>query len=407
MKYAHLADLHLGSWRDDKMRELSTKAFLTAIDDCVQKQVDFILFAGDLFNTSLPNLDTLKIVTKKLKDLKDKNIPVYAIAGSHDFSPTGKTMIDVLENAGLLINVCKGSVNQESKQLHLGFTVDKKTGTKITGMLGKKGLLDKIYYQNLFLENLEQEQGYKIFMFHTTLSELKPKHLEKIESQPVSFLPKGFHYYAGGHIHHPTKVFQEGYGTLTYPGALFPNNFSELEKYSKGSYYLVTVENDEQRVELIPLEIIKHQPLILNCHRKTPEVISFEILNHFHELDVKESLITIRLKGTLDKGKVSDINFKEVFSQLYNKGAFFIMKNTAQLTSEEFEEIKISHSNPENIEDEIIKEHLQQIKLFDRDSELHLTKSLMRTLNTTKKEGETITDFNSRVEEEISKLLNL
>ncbi|MBT4111027.1 exonuclease SbcCD subunit D [Candidatus Woesearchaeota archaeon] len=407
MKYAHLADLHLGSWRDDKMRELSTKAFLTAIDDCVQKQVDFILFAGDLFNTSLPNLDTLKIVTKKLKDLKDKNIPVYAIAGSHDFSPTGKTMIDVLENAGLLINVCKGSVNQENKQLHLGFTVDPKTGTKITGMVGKKGLLDKIYYQNLFLENLEQEQGYKIFMFHTTLSELKPKHLEKIESQPVSFLPKNFHYYAGGHIHHPTKVHQEGYGTLTYPGALFPNNFSELEKYSKGSYFLVTVENDEQKVELVPLEIIKHNSLILNCHRKTPEVISFEILNHFHELDVKESLITIRLTGTLDKGKVSDINFKEVFSQLYSKGAFFIMKNTAQLTSEEFEEIKISHSNPENVEEEIIKEHLQQIKLFDRDSELHLTKSLMRVLNTTKKEGETVTDFQGRVKEEVSKLLNL
>ena len=100
-------------------------------------------------------------------------------------------------------------------------------------------------------------------------------------------------------------------------------------------------------------------------------------------------------------------NFKEVFSQLYSKGAFFIMKNTAQLTSEEFEEIKISHSNPENVEEEIIKEHLQQIKLFDRDSELHLTKSLMRVLNTTKKEGETVTDCQRRVKEEVSKLLNL
>ena len=175
MKYAHLADLHLGSWRDDKMRNLSTKAFLTAIDDCIKKEVDFILFAGDLFNTSLPNLDTLKIVTKKLKELQDKNIPVYAIAGSHDYSPTGKTMIDVLENAGLLINVCKGEVIEQ--KLNLRFTVDKKTNTKITGILGKKGLLDKVYYQNLELNNLEQEPGYKIFMFHTTISELKPKHL--------------------------------------------------------------------------------------------------------------------------------------------------------------------------------------------------------------------------------------
>jgi len=97
MKYAHLADLHLGSWRDDKMRDLSTKAFLKAIDLCFEQQVDFILFAGDLFNTSLPSLDTLKIVTQKLKEIRDKNIPLYVIPGSHDFSPSGKTMIDVLE----------------------------------------------------------------------------------------------------------------------------------------------------------------------------------------------------------------------------------------------------------------------------------------------------------------------
>ena len=102
MKYAHLADLHLGSWREPKMRDLSIKAFITAMDQCANQNVDFILFAGDIFNTSLPSLDTLKIVTKKLKELKDRNIPIYVIAGSHDFSPSGKTMVDVLENAGLL-----------------------------------------------------------------------------------------------------------------------------------------------------------------------------------------------------------------------------------------------------------------------------------------------------------------
>src|SRR3989344_6113931 len=132
-KYAHLADLHLGSWKEDKMRELSTKSFLTAIDRCISENVDFILFAGDIFNTSLPSIDTLKIVTKKLKELKDRDILVYTIAGSHYFSPSGKTMIDVLEHAGLLVNVCKGSVDPHTQQLHLRFTFDPKTKTKITG----------------------------------------------------------------------------------------------------------------------------------------------------------------------------------------------------------------------------------------------------------------------------------
>lgn len=409
--YAHLADLHLGSWRDQKMRDLSTKAFLTAVNQCIEKQVNFILFAGDLFNTSLPALDILKIVTKKLKELKDKNIPSYTIAGSHDFSPSGKTMIDVLENAGLLTNVCKGTVKEETNQLHLNFTVDQKTGAKITGILGRKGQLERSYYESLHTENLEQEEGYKIFMFHTTVSELKPKHLEKIESQPASFLPKGFNYYAGGHIHHPTKIELPDYGTLTYPGALFPNNFAEVERYSHGGYYVVSVKEDSvkdekmQHIEWRPLQIIKHQSLVLDCHRKSPETATLEILNHFQNQDLTNTILTLRLTGTLENGKITDINFKEIFHKLYEQGTYFIMKNTAKLNTEEFSEIKITQAAPEEIEEKVIKEHLQQIQLFDEETELQLTKSLLTTLNTSKKEGETVTDFNKRIVSDIDKLL--
>ena len=407
MKYAHLADLHLGSWREPKMRDLSTKAFLTAIDQCIQSEIDFILFAGDIFNTSLPSLDTLKIVTKKLKELKDKDIPLYVIAGSHDFSPSGKTMIDVLENAGLLKNVCRGKIHPETKELHLQFYTDLRTGVKLTGILGRKGQLDKTYYQNLHLENLEQESGYKIFMFHTTLSEMKPKHMDKIESQPASFLPKNCNYYAGGHIHHPTKIELESYGTLTYPGALFPNNFSEVEKYSHGGYYQISVENNTQVIEWIPVKVMNHHALTINCNHKSPEVITFEILNHFEKTNIQDTLITLRLNGVLAKGKASDIQFSQIFAELYSKGAYFIMKNTAGLQSEEFEEIKISASNPETMEEEIIAEHLQQTKLYDAETELSLTKNLLKALTTTKREGETATDFQERVTQEISKILNL
>ena len=404
--YAHMADLHLGSWRDQKMRDLSTKVFLTAIDQCLEKKVNFMLFSGDIFNTSLPSLDTLKIVTKKLKELQDKNIPLYVIAGSHDFSPSGKTMIDVLENAGLLKNVCKGTVDEQNK-LHLSFTVDAATGAKITGILGRKGLLDKAYYENLFLENLEQEKGYKIFMFHTAISELKPKHLETMEAQPVSFLPKNFQYYAGGHIHHPTQREIPGYGTITYPGALFPNNFAEIEKYSRGGYYLITVDHGEQQVIWQPVEVIQHRSLIFPCQHKSPEVVTFDIINSFHNQDLHDTLMTIRVTGSLSGGRITQINFKEIFEQLLAQGAYFIMKNTSQLHSEEFEEIQIAQSNPELIEEHTIREHLQQLKLFDSEQEFQLTNELLSCLNTAKREGETVTDFQKRVDSEVDRMLHL
>ena len=35
-----------------------------------------VLLAGDLFNTALPRVDALKFVTRELKRLQEKNIPV-------------------------------------------------------------------------------------------------------------------------------------------------------------------------------------------------------------------------------------------------------------------------------------------------------------------------------------------
>src|SRR3989344_1576048 len=186
MRYAHLSDLHIGSWRDERMRNVSVSVFLKAMEMCVAEKVDFILFAGDLFNTALPAIEALAIVASKLRELKEMGIPVYIIPGSHDFSMSGKTMLDVLENAGLVVNVCKGEV--VDKKLRLRFTSDVRTGARITGIIGKKGMLDRLFYEDLDRERLEREQGYKIFMFHTALAELRPTHLERMDAPPVSLL---------------------------------------------------------------------------------------------------------------------------------------------------------------------------------------------------------------------------
>ena len=125
MKFAHIADCHISAWRDPKLKELPMQTFEKAIDKCISEKVDFVLISGDLFNTSLPGIDYLKRTVKRLKELKNRDIPVYTIAGSHDFSPSGKTILDVLEEADLIKNVVKGSV--KDNKLILKFTKDEKT----------------------------------------------------------------------------------------------------------------------------------------------------------------------------------------------------------------------------------------------------------------------------------------
>ncbi len=394
-----MADCHIGGWRDPKLRDINTKAFSRAVEMCIEKKVDFILISGDLFNTSLPSIDGLKSVVMELRKLKDNSIPAYVIAGSHDFSPSGKTMLDVLEEAGLMVNVVKGSV--EGNSLKLRFTIDKKTGAKITGMLGKKGMLERKFYESLDTSNLEQEKGYKIFMFHTALTEFKPYDLKDIESSPLSLLPKGFDYYAGGHVHYVFEADEPHYGKIAFPGPLFPNNFRELEKLEKGGVYIVEDEN----VTWEPLQIYNTFHIKLDCNLKTPEEVNSELDRMISNKEFIETIVTIRLFGKLKSGKASDINLMDIFSKLYDKSAYFVMKNTNKLTSEEFEEVKVSALSADEIESSLIREHAGKIKFPFSEDEAKATRELMKVLDSEREEGERVYDFEERIKKDIDSLL--
>ena len=398
MKFAHISDVHIGSWRDPKLKEASTDAFVRAVDICIEKNVDFVLISGDLFNTSLPTVERLKIVVITLKKLKRNNIPVYIIAGSHDFSPSGKTMLDVLEKAELFKNVVKGDIADGT--LKLQFTIDEKTGAKITGMLGKKGMLDKKYYEKLDLQHLETEKGFKIFMYHTAITEFKPTDMELMDSVPLSLFPKHFTYYAGGHVHYIYEEEVKGYGKFVYPGALFPNNFKELEKFKHGGFYLY----EDEKTNYIPIELFKVLSFIINCNMKTPEETRQTILEHIKDENLHNTIITLRLKGTLLSGKIRDIGLKDIANELYEKGAYFVMKNTVKLTTKEFEEIKIDPETTDKIEQRIIQEHSGKISIEDmnHDKEIEITNKLLDLLNTEKKEGERTIDYEERIEKEFN-----
>jgi len=398
MKYVHIADCHLGSWREPKLREINKKAFISVIDFCIEKKIDFLLISGDLFNTALPPIESIKLAVQQLKKLKDNRIMVYAIAGSHDFSPSGKTILDVLESAGLIIDVSRGETIDG--KLKLKFTEDLKTGIKITGLIGKKGGLEKNYYYNLIRDNLENEKGYKIFLFHTAISELKTKELSEMESMPISLLPKGFNYYAGGHVHVIDKKQFENYQNIIYPGPIWPNSFSEIEKLRKGGFVYV----DNAKIEQMKIEPKQILSVNLNLDGKSPSEAEEAIINSIKE-EAEEAIITIRLEGCLRKGKITEINFKKIFEKLYSLGAYFVMKNTSKLKTKEFEQIQISENSVEQIESKLINEHSGQSKIFEKEKEKEMIKQLFIQLSAEKQEGEKNPDFEKRITLSSDKLI--
>lgn len=393
MKFAHIADVHIGGWREPELKELGIKALKEAIKKCVETHTAFILISGDLFNTALPSIELLRETAAILRKAKDHDISIYMIPGSHDFSPSGKTMLDVLEKTGLI-----ELVNKFDENGRLVFTEDK-TGVKITGLLGKKGGLEIKDYEELEKEHLEQEPGFKIWMFHTALTEFKPEDLEKMESMTVASLPKNFNYYAGGHVHY---IFQkkENNSLIMFPGALFPNNFKELEQFKHGGFYIV---DEKLNYEYIPVKLKEVVSYDFDANGKTPDEIKQEILNKVENYEGK--IITIRIEGLLKSGKPSDLDFKEIMSKL--ESAYYILKNTNKLTTKEFEELEVDTGNVEDIEHKIIQEHLGQIELMKKEDELRITEALMDALNKEKEEGEKNADFELRIIKDATKVLGI
>lgn len=427
MKFAHMADCHVGGWNDTKLRELSLRAFETAIKLCIAENVDFVLIAGDLFNTSLPGIESLKVAVENLKLLRDHKIQVYVIPGSHDYSPSGKTILDVLEKAELITNIFRFEDGQ------LKITTDEKTGARLMGIIGRRGGLEIGYYEALDKLAHSKTDGFKIFMFHSTLKELVPGTMDMIEHIELSNLPKGFNYYAGGHVHIIANKRFEGYGLISYPGPLFPNNFSELEELKNGGFYIVkSEENSEDKlegksekksenrsdshihlgkpaltVEYMPIALTNVLSFSLDCNAKMPEEINAELISLIEEKELINTIVTLRMFGELKSGRTTEIDYRSFIRACYDRGAYFVMKNTSKLTTKEFKEIKAADASIEKIEDMIIEENTGDITVegWSLEKQRQVIKSLMAALDKEKEEGETTTDFETRVREDAGKEL--
>ncbi len=401
VKFAHLADVHLGGWTEPRMAELNDKTFSRAIDMCIQEGVDFVIIAGDLFNTSFPGVERLKAAVEKFRLLQRQGIRLYYIAGSHDFSPSGKTMLDVIEKAGLGVNVARGTVTEQG-ELRLLFTQDLQTGAKITGIVGKKGMLDTQYYHVLDRASLEREPGFKIFCLHTALTELKPEGYEDMEAAPLSLLPKGFNYYAAGHVHVRQLKDVTEYGKIVYPGPLFPNNFKELES-GMGGFYLY----DNGEMQFKPVALAQVFSLAIDCRDKIPAQVLQEVHTALGTRDFTNTIVLLRFSGMLLSGKVNDIPFREIFRALYEeRHALHVIKNISQLSSREFESVTVLRGSIEQVEAALIREHTGQPQYRHIPEDVILA-GLMQVFESEKKEGETTANYEERMKQDVERILRL
>lgn len=387
MKFAHLADCHLGSWKEPKLQELNLKAFDIAIESCISEKVDFVLITGDLFDSALPSIDILKEAAAELKKLKDHRIQCYVIAGSHDYSVSGKTFLDVLEKAGLCENVERLNGNS--------LDAIEKENFIIAGISGKKSELEKDVIRKISVPKMDSRK-FKILALHTTIEENKTT--EFVEGIKISELPKGFDYYALGHIHKPFE-HKSNDSHVAYPGPLFPNNFAELEEISHGGFFIVNVDKNKTNIEREEIRLKDILSLEFSADGKNPFVLTSEIVNSLKKGKIDDKIVLMKINGTLKEGKTYEIDFDEIKKE--SERCFVMLRNISKLKSPETKiDVEIKAENIDEIENEIFK----NIKTDDFKS---IARQLFIAFDIEKLEGETLSTFEKRLMENIRRVIEI
>ena len=231
MKFAHLADTHLG-YRQFGLIEREKdfyEVFGKVIDKIIEENVDFVIHSGDLFETAKPSPMALLEFQKGLLKLKGAGIPVYAIAGNHDSVAR------------------RGSIPPQ--------VIFKKLGLKVISPINTNYMQDDIFIAGLPYYPASQSRVLK-----SKLAELSKKAADYDKSilvlhqgidkyfgyqyeLEIGDIPDNFSYYAMGHIH---KYICDdfGKGKLVYPGSSEIWKTDELEDYARNGKGFVVVDMD-------------------------------------------------------------------------------------------------------------------------------------------------------------------
>jgi len=399
-----MSDIHLGAFRDPIVRQLERQAFEDAAKKCIELHVDFLLISGDIFHVSIPDLTIVNETIRTLRLLQDAKIPVYAIYGSHDYTPNGTSIIDILDTAGILTNVMKARMDDEGYVL-LDFVVDPKTGAKLCGVSARRIGLESKIYEKLDKKRLEAEKGFKIFAFHSGITEFKPEFLSEMDTIPITDFPKGFDYYAGGHIHVKGEYkWNEGYPKVVFPGPLFTGYGKDIEDTARGverGFFVVDFDEKLISVRFQEIKVFDGIYVEYDASGKNSHQARKELSTKLDALEANGKLIVVRVKGELAGGKTTDIDFAELGRKLSTRGATYVHFNRFSLSSKEYEGKSIAGEDPAQIELNLFRENIGAVKVSQPNLKgqvgVHSAIELLKATRNPQKSGESKADYSGRI----------
>lgn len=266
IRFIHASDVHLDSpfqgleeyegAPGDVLRGATRRAFENLIQLAIDENIDFLVIAGDLYDGDWKDYSTGLFFRGQMVRLRDKNIPVYLIAGNHDAASVISRKLSLPENVHVFSNR-----TAESMEV-VGHPV----------VVHGRGFPNRAVPENLAVDYpVAVPNMFNLGLLHTSLTG-RAGHDTYAPCSETDLRPKGYGYWALGHIHQPEVISQD-------PWIVFAGNCQGRDAREVGprGCWLVTVDDSliVEKVEWQDLDVVRWQVLEIDLAGVTEETEAF------------------------------------------------------------------------------------------------------------------------------------
>ena len=250
MRFIHAADLHIdsplrGLDRYDgapveRLRTATRSAFERLVDRALAERVDFVLFAGDIYDCDWQDFHTGLFFREQLVRLGRADIPVFIVQGNHDAQGVISKQLVLPQN----VTVFSARTAQTIRIDDLSVAIH------------GRSFPERAVDEDLVPSYPSPVPGFfNIGMLHTSLTG-RAGHDTYAPTDLPTLIHKGYDYWALGHVH-AREVLAER------PRIVFPGNLQGRHAKETGAKgcELVTVERGRIESEFLALDVVRWSQL--------------------------------------------------------------------------------------------------------------------------------------------------
>lgn len=310
--FIHAADIHLDSPLRglekyegapvEKIRNATREAFQHLVDVAIEKNVAFLVIAGDLYDGDWKDYNTGLFFISQMSRLQKENIKVFLIRGNHDAANL------ITKELKLPENVIEFSVDKPET-----FTIE-----ELQVAIHGQGFASRAVTENIAKAYPSKMEGYvNIGLLHTSATG-REGHESYAPCSLDDLKEKGYDYWALGHIH-LREVLHEKNPVIIFPGNIQGRHIKETGQ--KGCTIVTVKDGQIHHYEHHDLDVLRWEVCSVDassCETVQDIVVTArEKLEELYQHSEGRFLaIRIRITGSTDAHQALLVDREHVINNL-------------------------------------------------------------------------------------------